>query len=58
MTMLLDKKMPVSLALDQNRYIWAKTMFKMKPLQDIINTFTLQVSKIIQRELYKNETSV
>ena len=58
MVMLLDKKMPVSVALDQNRYIWAKAMFKTKPLQDVINTFTLQVKNLVQRELKKNEANV
>jgi hypothetical protein len=47
----IDEKMSVPMALEQNKLIWAKTMMQIKPMQDLLASFTDQVKKIIEKEL-------
>jgi len=36
----IDDKISVSKALEQNKFIWAKAMFKTKSLQELIGNFS------------------
>lgn len=58
MVSILNKQVTLSKALEQNKYIWAKTMCKAKPLQDLINDFTHQIQNIIKREVHFNREKV
>lgn len=48
----IDNTVSVPKALEQNKYIWAKAMFKEKALQDIISSYTNQIQRYIRKELH------
>ena len=58
MVSMLDQKVALPRALEQNKYIWAKAMCKTKPLQDLVNGFANQVQKLVERELRFNKERV
>ena len=50
----LDDRITVSKALEQNKYIWAKAMFRTKPLQELISAFSNQVCVLMKKEMEKD----
>lgn len=36
----IDDKVSVPKALEQNKYIWCRAMFRTKPMQHLLNSFT------------------
>lgn len=54
----VDSAISVPKALEQNKFIWAKAMFKRKALQEIISNFTGQINRYIAGELRSNWADV